>query len=334
MELVENPYVSEFTRKTLEQFGWRDGEPIPATLGDMLLKFKEQLPASPRNDVLVDAALMREEDAAAVKALLAEAKTAGEDLKKRQTKQQELENIAPQLRAQYEAVMSQFEIVDDREAAAEEAAAAPAAQENTPETPSAPPDPPPPVPVPQESSPPAILPFCPRCGWDMRQKFEVVPTDRDKEDFLATLLGGSRFRKRYELLGGKIIVTFRGLLAEENKLVYRQLVLDQQNNKIATEAEWFTQMMDYRLSCSLESIASNTGKVIAVVPELSEMPFTPDKEQPLATPLVAQLNYVNNTVLAQEVTRRLVGLHLRQFQRLLEALEAMALEPSFWTGIE
>jgi len=331
MELVENPYVSEFTRKTLEQFDWKDGDPIPVALGDTLLKFKEQLPASKRNDVLVDAALLREEDVAAVKALLAEAKTAGEDLKKRQIKQQELEKISPQLRAQYETVMNQLEIVDDREAAAAEAAPA---QVDTPETPSAPPDPPPPVPVPQESSQQAILPFCPRCGWDMRQKFEVVPTGRDKEDFLATLLGGSRFRKRYELLGGKIIVTLRGLLAEENKLIYRQLVLDQQENKIATEAEWFVQMMDYRLACSLESIASNTGKVIAVVPELFEQPFTPNKEQPLATPLVAQLNYVNNTVLAQEVTRRLVGLHLRQFQRLLEALEAMALEPSFWTGIE
>jgi len=27
-------------------------------------------------------------------------------------------------------------------------------------------------------------------------------------------------------------------------------------------------------------------------------------------------------------------MHLRQFQRLVEALEAMALEPNFWTGIE
>jgi hypothetical protein len=336
MELVENPYVSEFTRKTLEQFDWKDGDPIPVVLGDTLLKFKEQATGNvlARTDVLVDAALMQEEDVAAVKALLAEAKTAGEDLKKRQTKQQELEKIAPQLRAQYETVMGQLEIVDDREHAAEEVAPAQVAQENTPATRAAPPEPPPEPEPPAPTMTPAILPFCPRCGWDMRQKFEAMPTDRDKEDFLATLLGGSRFRKRYELLGGKIIVTLRGLLAEENKLIYRQLVLDQQANKIATESEWFVQMMDYRLACSLESIAISTGKVIAVVPELSEMPFTPDKEQPLVTPLVAQLHYVNNTVLAQEVTRRLVGLHLRQFQRLLEALEAMALEPSFWTGIE
>ena len=179
-----------------------------------------------------------------------------------------------------------------------------------------------------------ILPFCPRCGWDMRQKFEVQPTDRDKEDFLATLLGGARFKKSYELFGGKIVVTFRGLLADENKLIYRQLLADQKNNKVTTEAEWFVQMMDYRLSCSLEDIKDKVGKAIAVVPELNEQQFTQNPDMPLETALVKQLDFVNTTILAQEVTRRLVATHLRQFQRLTEALEAMALEPSFWNGIE
>jgi hypothetical protein len=44
-------------------------------------------------------------------------------------------------------------------------------------------------------------------------------------------------------------------------------------------------------------------------------------------------DYVSANVLSQEVFKRLVGTHLREFQRLIEALEAMALEPSFWTGI-
>lgn len=336
MELVENPYVSEFTRKTLEQFGWRPNDPIPTALGDLLVKIKETLPPPKRADVLIDAAAMPPEAVAEVKEMLAAAKGAAAELAKQQAKQQEVEKIAPHLRAQYESVMSQFEIVDDRDAPATEAQPAPLPAPKDAE----PPAPPPPLEptttagMPQEKAAPAILPFCPRCGWDMLQKFEIVPSDRDKEDFLATVLGGTRFRKRFELFGGKIIVTYRGLLAEENKLIYRQLVLDQQEGRIATEAEWFTQLMDYRLACSLESMASSTGKMVAVVPELAEMLFTPDKEKPLATPLVGQLNFVNNTVLAQEVTRRLVGLHLRQFQRLLEALEAMALEPSFWTGIE
>jgi hypothetical protein len=110
-------------------------------------------------------------------------------------------------------------------------------------------------------------------------------------------------------------------------------VLDQQKNKVATEAEWFVQMMDYRLACSLETIGDNKGKIISIVPTLEEMPAESNKDEPLATPLPKQLELINKT-LAQEATRRIVGTHLRQFQRLVEGLEAMALEPSFWSGIE
>ncbi len=336
MELVENPYFSDFTKKTLAQFGWVEGDPLPTALSDTLLRIKETLPPSQRTDVLVDLAVMTPESVEEVKNLLVAAKKYAADKTQQAEIDQKTAGLSASARAVYEQIVKGEaqppeapQIVDDRAEISKEPA--PEMEKPTIE-----------VDVPQEpaviANPPAeqsvILPFCPRCGWDMRQKFEVQPTDRDKEDFLATLLGGTRFKKSYELFGGKIIVTFRGLLADENKLIYRQLVLDQQENKVATEAEWFVQMMDYRLACSLEDIKDKAGKVIAVVPELSEMPFTRNPEQPLETALVKQLEFVSTKILAQEVTRRLVATHLRQFQRLVEALEAMALEPSFWNGIE
>ena len=333
MELVENPYFSDFTKKTLAQFGWVDGEPIPTSLSDVFLRIKETLPPSKRTDVLIDTDVMPAESIAEIKKLLAAAKKYAADKQQQGIIDERTAGLPESTRALYEQIVkgeadapTAPQIVDDRETLAAEAA--------------------PPTPAVVESeplsdvidSPPAepliILPFCPRCGWNMQQKFEVQPTDRDKEDFLATLLGGTRFKKSYSLFGGKIVVTFRGLLADENKLIYRQLVLDQQDNKITTEAEWFVQMMDYRLSCTLEDIKNKAGKVIATVPELSEMPFTRNPEQPLETALAKQLEFVSTKILAQEVTRRLVATHLRQFQRLTEALEAMALEPSFWNGIE
>jgi hypothetical protein len=174
-----------------------------------------------------------------------------------------------------------------------------------------------------------ILPFCPRCGWDMRQRFEIVPTDRDKEDFVASLLGGTRFKRDYALLGGKLVISFQTILADDNKMIHRQLILDQEAKKIVTEAEWFVALMEYRLALSLEYTADAQGKPIAIVPALGDLP-PKEGESPLST----LSGYVNQKILAHEVTRRLVGQHLRQFQRLVEALEAMALEPSFWNGIE
>ena len=182
-------------------------------------------------------------------------------------------------------------------------------------------------------APSAIFPFCPRCGWDMKQKYDVDITDNDKEDFIATLLGGARFKRAYEIAGGRMKIVFRSMLADENFMVQRQLLLDQNNNEIFSEAEWYLRLAEYRMACSLESIADASGKLIYANPELQDLKFTPPEDKPTQTPLVlARLN-VNTKALAHEVTRRLIATQLRQFQRLVEAPEAMALEPSFWNGI-
>lgn len=328
MELVENPYVSEFTKKTLGQFGWEEGDPIPVELGAYLIKIKETLPASARTDVLVDAALTTEEQRSEVQKLLAAAKVLKAQVDKKQEREKSLKDLNPNIR---DAVANILSVVDDRaEAAPAEPAAASAEPPPAPE-PAAPETAPQPAPA---AEPLLVLPFCPRCGWDMRQKFEVKITDRDKEDFVAVLLGNTRFKKKYELLGGRLIVTLRGLLAEETKMIYKQLVVDQQEKRVNTEGEWYTQLLEYRLACSVEQVTDKHGKPLHIVPELKDIPFQPDAAHPNDTPLVAMSDYVNTTVLAQEVTKRLVGTHLRQFQRLVEALEAMALEPSFWDGIE
>jgi hypothetical protein len=332
MELVDNPYVSPFTKLTLEQFGWKDGDPIPVELGDKLVALKETLPPSPRTDVLIDAAVMPAEELVYVQEMLAEAKVASAQQAEQRKKNAELDNIEPHLRDQYAATLQQFSVIDDR---AEAQAAAPVPPPPVKEEPAAPAPPAAVSPAEMPLAPLApILPFCPRCGWDMRQKFEVEITDRDKEDFLATMLGNSRFRKEYELMGGKLKVVFRSVLAEENKLIYRQLLIDQQESRVSSEAEWVNQLMDYRLVCSLESITTGKGIPLAILPELKDVVFEADKKRPLATPLEAQLAELNKTSLSQEVTRRLINLHLRQFQRLVEAMEAMTLEPSFWEGIE
>lgn len=328
MELVDSTFVlSDFTKKTLTQFGWKEGDAIPTELGPMLVKIRESLPPSPRNDLLVDIAAMAEEDIATAKAMLAEAKELASKKAAEEKKEKEVANLNPAAKMMYQQ-MNQLaenaEIIDDRDAPVEPVTTAPPPQPDA--TPSGA------VEVAPDAAPPgpmAILPFCPRCGWDMRQKFEIVPTDLDKEDFVAAILGNVSFKRDYTILGGKVRFTFHTILAEQNKMLHRQLVIDQDQGVIKTEAEWFVQMFEYRLALSLEAVYDGKGKLLHAVPALGETPGTDD----FNTPLVVLKNHVNNTVLAHEVTRRLVGQHLRQFQRLVEALEAMALEPSFWEGI-
>ena len=321
MELVASTSVSEFVKKTLEQFGWQSGDPIPADLGPLLLSIRETLPPSPRADVLVDIAAMPRDAIAQATNLLAEAKKVAAKNDEKRKKEEALSQLNPAAQKLMAIAESAPEIVDDRETEAAAPTASPESPSNDP-----------PVEEAAESktglSPMAVLPFCPRCGWDMRQKFEIVPTELDKEDFLAAMLGGTKFQRDYELFGGKMRVVFHTILADESKLIHRQLVLDQSSKKIVTEAEWFVQMLEYRMALSLGAIVDKNGKPTAVIPSLGELPAVAGQSD-----LETLADYVNTKVLAHEVTRRLVGSHLRQFQRLVEALEAMALEPSFWNGI-
>ena len=329
MELVDNPYLSDFTKRTLGQFAWKEGDPIPVELGDQLLAIKKTIADSKRTDVLVDADKMTPEQIAEINQLLAKAK----EVKKRKDKNAEIEERVSRAAPGVQAALAESlytEVEDDRAEKATEPAAAPVAVA----TPA--PDEPPAVTAPVQDSglTAGILPFCPRCGWDMRQKFDVDVTDNDKEDFIACTLGNTRFKRTYKIFGDKLQFTLRSLLAAENRLIYRQLIIDQREKRINSESEWYAQFIDYRLACSVESMSDKNGKPIAVVPELLEFPAGQATGVEDDTPLVKMLEFVNETVLAQEVTKRIVGTHHRQFQRLAEALEAMAAEPSFWNGIE
>jgi|GEM_PF-4213818 len=345
MDVVEKPYVSDFTKATLEQFGWRANDPIPGDLGELLLQIRDRLPPSKRVDVLIDAALMTEEDVEKVKKSLQEAKIAAKKQEQAARLNQETADMAPGVAEAYKKMM-ETQIVDDRDetaGAVEEspAAAAPdvvivqTAEDDKAETASdKPAEEALPPPTGDVEGPMAILPFCPRCGWNMQQKFDVDISDVDKEDFLVTLLGGNRFTRDYEIAGGKMVVRLRSLLADENFLIQRQLLLDQNAGEILSEAEWFLRYSEYRMACSLEAILDKTGKPVVLNPILADVKFTPPENQPNQTALPTARQFVNTKALAHEVARRLISTHLRRFQRLVEALEAMALEPSFWNGIE
>jgi hypothetical protein len=332
MELAQAEFVSPTTAKTLQQFGWVTGDPIPLILGETLVKWRENIPKSSDTSVLVAIADLSADQVAEIKNMLVDA----QDFKAKKSEENALEEkcsrMKPSVANEYRRLHANksgsgaeedkppppppatgAQIVDDREAVASGPQASAQAQAG--------------------GKNPALLSQapvnCPRCGWDVTVPHEVKITDNDKEDFLSSVLGGHRFKKKYELFGGKMCVHFRSLTSRENEAVYKQISLDQGNDIITTKAQWLVRLLDYRMVCALEKITDGAGKELANCSELDLS--TGDKDQ---TAILPRYDEMNNSTLAQEAVRRLVGQHLREFFRLTEALESAALEPNFWNGIE
>lgn len=327
MELIQHPFVSESTAKTLAQFGWKNGDPIPVELGARLIAMKEGVEKPSDTSVVVAAADLTEAQLQEIKTLLDAAK----EVEKKQKAQAELKKatakMPPSVAEEYQRLQeakaaAAATAVDDREAVAK-AAPQEETKQQTPEQAVAPDA------NAGLNSPTPKQIYCQRCGWDTSLPHDVKITDEDKENFLISVLGNSRFKKTYSLFGGRMIVHFRGVTADENEQVYRQIALDQQSGVIETRGEWVVKLLNYRMVCALEKVTTSDGLVLHEFPELDTT--KKDKDQ---TTILPAYDKLAATVLAQEPTRRLLGVHLREFSRLTEALEAMALEPSFWKGID
>jgi len=324
--------LSDGTRKTLEQFGWQEGDPIPDSIGELLADIYAKNPNCRAAGLYVDITALGDEDINKIKTLLEEGKEAEKAKEAQEEYSAKRAGMSPEMVALYNKVAdadSPVEIVDDRNTQSQEKTAG--SPEETAEQPKKEKEKQP-IPDVELKPEPVKEVFCPRCRWDMRQQYDVSPTNADKESFIACVLGGTRMQKFYSLMAGKYEVKFRSLLAEENKQIHRQLLLDQKNDEFFGDTEWFLRFFEYRMACSVETILADK-KVIAIVPELNEIA---DIELPNKTdnkdnsPLERMRDYVVGDLLKMEITRRLVSDKFREFQRLYEALEAMALEPNFW----
>ena len=175
---------------------------------------------------------------------------------------------------------------------------------------------------------------CPRCMFNLSHNFDTDPTEEDRLAFVATVLGTDRFRKTYKLMGDRFRVTFRSLEAAETDLIFRQMRLDQLKGEIIGDADYFGRLNVYRLSCMVENIADGNGTTIADVPPIMSIPYDdPEMGQPQVTRLTPMVEWFNKEVCRTESLRRIAANKHREFQRLLEALEAQTSDPSFWQEI-
>jgi hypothetical protein len=171
---------------------------------------------------------------------------------------------------------------------------------------------------------------CVHCGWPVGTSEPTEPTPKDKQVFVAALLGQKRFTKEYPLLGGQLRVTFRTLTVEENDLVIKQLMKDWNDGKISGPAHSVVEATKYQLALALGAIETNVGQ--STIPALEDYDFDTPKEGTILPDVVA---YVQKMAMPSEPIRRIVSKAYGHFIDTVTKLEAMAEHSDFWqaTGV-
>lgn len=358
-------HMTPMTRKNLELIGWKDGDPIPGDLGAQLQKVKaevmqEREGADLQNSELarnwqpvttsfVDISELPEEKQEEMRQYLAEYKTFVETQEQQATAQAAADAQIPasvqgesrelmrnqlmqgQAAAAAREANNSGYVIDDRETEAQ-----PVSQPAQPPQKTAQPSAETAQSVDTGASP-DIPSSCPRCAWPVATPFNVEATDKDKQAFLAAILGVSRFEKKYSLLNGNMEVVFRSLNTAEVQELQKQLGHMVRSGAIRGDAEYWANMTNFRVAMAVSQIIIG-GNTVYHVPPLKEWA---DKREPLPegttlepTEIPYLLNHFHAVGATQEPIRRIIGTAHQQFQRLTELLEAMTNEPNFWNGIK
>jgi len=176
---------------------------------------------------------------------------------------------------------------------------------------------------------PAVT-HCPRCLWDVRVPWELKIEDADKQQFVAAILGGTRFTKTVPTLDGQLLITYRTLTSRETDLVFKQLGHDLRKGRITDDGQYLMQLQVYRLVLSVERIENGqNGSCIVEIPPVFELDFDSTELQQDDTQLVQLVDWFNDKAVVQESLRRIVAQHHRRFQRLVEGLEVVTGQADF-----
>ena len=182
-----------------------------------------------------------------------------------------------------------------------------------------------------------LLDACPHCGWDLKKHDPTEVSDEDKYDFVQSVLGNIRFKKRYELLGGKYVVVFRALTSKESDMAFRQIVIDGQrdlkNMAAGGQDFYWRNLQAYRMTMSLESITSESYGTMEI-PTLDSADLKGMEGKDVQSKMPAFLEYVLDTFLPMDSVRAIVGHAYFEFQSVCDKLQVMAESPNFWKAIE
>jgi hypothetical protein len=327
---AEELILSAGEKSMLKSLGWREGDPVPANLPDLVaaaMAEKKRLDADTQQ-------VLKKMASQPSRPLQVPAEI---DIKKLPpARQAALEAAMAQARSSVSAVPSRPQGIPAGDYSPSVQAAL---QGNEPvielvspntQSPAAEPAPQPTAPQPEIPG----LPGLPQANAGGGLKPEVPPvkvTAADRMLYVQTILGG-RFFREYDFFGGRLKATFRTLSVADNERCLAQCAAETANKQLLTIDDFYRRYFDYRLCLSLHAltvndapldIASSVDEVLATT-KPSDLDVLPSlREQLLQEP-----------VLNSESVWRLLGEAAQEFNRLVLALEKESRDPNFLQAID
>ena len=177
---------------------------------------------------------------------------------------------------------------------------------------------------------------CPRCDHELAKPIDLVPELADKLIFMQAILGDKRFKKTFDLFGGRVKITLRSLVINEAELCITQVSYDRRDGKIIDYDQALMALMDYRLALALDSF--QIGDKFQELPEdldgwEIDIP-KPGKGVP-QTKLPQIVKWLHEqTAIGRESLWRVAGQTSQRFQKLHDYLESRSQDENFWKAID
>lgn len=170
--------------------------------------------------------------------------------------------------------------------------------------------------------------YCPHCGWDQSNKEVIQITEDDKISFLQSVLGLKPFEKLYTVMGGRLSIVVRTLTPDELDTCFQQLVLDRKSKTTVNPLEEAENLARYRASIQIVSVTS-PGGVYRSRTDLSDAPARTDGN----TYVITALEQFKRELDRSETHHKFLLSKCMQFNELVRRLEDNIDNSDFWPAI-
>jgi hypothetical protein len=165
--------------------------------------------------------------------------------------------------------------------------------------------------------------MCSRCGFPKHEEEPIIVTDRDKDNYVQSILGDNVFAKQYPLFAGKLVVTIRSLCTAEVDQIYRQMSELSKNGTINSRGDEMETLNRFRCCLQVQSVQS-TSKNFTAPASLDAWP---------SQNLQEVWKQFQKVVVNNESTHRVISEAVADFNSVMSKLEVHSRMPDFWQAV-